>query len=108
MIMLKKQEPIKKQQLPNEVYERVFKDLNDGKLAIDMIGEDEQEYFDDLHLLTNKKFVYAMNVSEEMMDTPEEKLKRNYWSKKCKSRANLFAKLEADMIEMTEGERKEF
>jgi ribosome-binding ATPase YchF (GTP1/OBG family) len=25
----------------------------------------------DLHLLTNKKFVYACNVSEEMMDTPE-------------------------------------
>jgi ribosome-binding ATPase YchF (GTP1/OBG family) len=89
------------------VYERVLKDLNDGKLAIDMISEDEQEYFDDLHLLTNKKFVYAVNVSEEMMDTPENKLREIIGVKNAKV-VPICAKLEADMIEMTEGERKEF
>jgi len=30
----------------------------------------------DLHLLTNKKFVYACNVSEEMMDTSESELQK--------------------------------
>jgi len=40
-----------------------------------VISEDEQEYFKDLHLLTNKKFVYAANVSEDMMDISEEELK---------------------------------
>lgn len=89
------------------VYERVFKDLNEWKLAIDMISEDEQEYFDDLHLLTNKKFVYAVNVSEEMMDTPEEKLREIIGVKKTKV-VPICAKLEADMIEMSEQERKEF
>jgi len=72
-----------------------------------MISEDEQEYFDDLHLLTNKKFVYAVNVSEEMMDTPEEKLREIIGVKKAKV-VPICAKLEADMIEMSEQERKEF
>lgn len=89
------------------VYERVLEHLNDGKLAIDVISEEEQEYFDDLHLLTNKKFVYAVNVSEEMMDTPEEKLREIIGVKNAKV-VPICAKLEADMIEMTEGERKEF
>jgi ribosome-binding ATPase YchF (GTP1/OBG family) len=30
----------------------------------------------DLHLLTNKTFVYACNVSEDMMETSEEDLKK--------------------------------
>lgn len=90
-----------------EVYERVFKDLNEGKLAISVISEDEQEYFDDLHLLTNKKFVYAVNVSEEMMDTSEEKLSEIIWVTNAKV-VPICAKLEADMIEMSEDERKEF
>lgn len=103
----KKARANKEAAVAQEVYERVFKDLNDGKLAIDMIGEDEQEYFDDLHLLTNKKFVYAVNVSEEMMDTPEEKLREIIGVKNAKV-VPICAKLEADMIEMAEGERKEF
>jgi len=40
------------------------------------LNEDELEYIYDLHLLTNKKFVYACNVSEDMMDTPEEELRK--------------------------------
>lgn len=103
----KKARANKEAAVAQEVYERVLKDLNDGKLAIDMIGEDEQEYFDDLHLLTNKKFVYAVNVSEEMMDTPEEKLREIIGVKKAKV-VPICAKLEADMIEMSEQERKEF
>lgn len=103
----KKARANKEAAVAQEVYERVLKDLNEWKLAIDMISEDEQEYFDDLHLLTNKKFVYAVNVSEEMMDTPEEKLREIIGVKKAKV-VPICAKLEADMIEMTEGERKEF
>jgi len=30
----------------------------------------------DLHLLTNKEFVYTCNVSEDMMDTSEDELKK--------------------------------
>lgn len=103
----KKARANKEAAVAQEVYERVFKDLNEWKLAIDMISEDEQEYFDDLHLLTNKKFVYAVNVSEEMMDTPEEKLREIIGVKNAKV-VPICAKLEADMIEMSEQERKEF
>jgi ribosome-binding ATPase YchF (GTP1/OBG family) len=53
-----------------------MKELNEGKLVNDMeLSDDEQEYFNDLHLLTNKTFVYAANVNEDMMDTSEEELK---------------------------------
>jgi len=31
---------------------------------------------EDMHLLTNKKFVYACNVDEEMMDESEDNLKK--------------------------------
>ena len=89
------------------VYERVLKDLNEGKLAIDMVSEDEQEYFDDLHLLTNKKFVYAANVSEDMMDISEEKLREILGIKNSKV-VPICAKLEADMIEMSFEERELF
>jgi len=40
-----------------------------------VISKEEQPYFKDLHLLTNKKFVYAANVSEDMMDISEEELR---------------------------------
>ncbi len=92
-----------------EVYERVLKDLNEGKLAIELISEEEQEYFRDLHLLTNKKFVYAANVSEDMMDTPESELKSILWITNPTVRVvPICAKLEADMIEMTMEERDLF
>jgi ribosome-binding ATPase YchF (GTP1/OBG family) len=40
------------------------------------LDDEELEAIIDLHLLTNKEFVYACNVSEEMMDTPEEELQK--------------------------------
>lgn len=91
------------------IYERVLKDLNDWILAIDSIKEDEQDFFRDLHLLTNKKFVYAANVQEDMMDTSEEELKTILgltW--KDVRVVPICAKLEADMIWLTDEERKNF
>ncbi|MDD5769906.1 MAG: redox-regulated ATPase YchF [Candidatus Gracilibacteria bacterium] len=89
------------------IYERVFKDLNEGKLAIDVIKNEEQEYFLDLHLLTNKKFVYAANVSEDMMDISQEELQEIIGVKNSKI-VPICAKLEADMIEMSLEERENF
>jgi ribosome-binding ATPase YchF (GTP1/OBG family) len=40
------------------------------------LSEDELETIYDLHLLTNKKFIYACNVSEEMMNSSEEELQK--------------------------------
>lgn len=93
-----------------ECYTKVLEKLNDGKLVIDIgLTIEEQEYFKDLHLLTNKQFVYAANVSEEMMDTSEEELKTILWITNSSIRVvPICAKLEADMIEMTSQERNEF
>lgn len=90
------------------VYERVLKDLNDWKIALSVINEEEQEYFQDLHLLTNKKFVYAANVSDDMMDTPESELQKMLWLSSDIKVVPICAKLESDMIEMSETERENF
>ncbi|MBW7954768.1 redox-regulated ATPase YchF [Candidatus Gracilibacteria bacterium] len=90
------------------IYQRVFQDLNNGKLAGSVIKDEEQEFFKDLHLLTNKKFVYAANVSEDMMDLDESKLQEILGVSVDTKVVPICAKLESDMIEMTEGEREDF
>jgi len=105
----KKARNSKEAQETQKVYERVFNDLNEWKLALDLISDEEQEYFEDLHLLTNKKFVYAANVSEDMMDIKEEDLKNVLWITSKETRVvPICAKLEADMIEMSLEERSSF
>jgi ribosome-binding ATPase YchF (GTP1/OBG family) len=60
-------------------------------------------------LLTNKEFVYACNVSEDMMDASEEELKKVLGLENTKNRiVPICAKLEEDMIGMSEEEKKEF
>ena len=91
-------------------WELVMNKLNDWILVSNMwLSEDEQEHIYDLHLLTNKKFVYACNVSEDMMDTSEDELKKLIWISDSETKViPICAKLESDMIEMTSAERKEF
>lgn len=106
----KKARSNKDAQVAQEVYERVLVQLNEGKLVIDMwLNDEEQEFFKDLHLLTNKKFVYAANVNEDMMDTPEAELKSILGITNPHTRVvPICAKLEADMIEMSDEEREMF
>jgi GTP-binding protein YchF len=92
-----------------ETYEKVKKLLEEEKLVSNMwLTEDELEHIKDLHLLTNKKFVYACNVSEDMMDASEEELRKIIWVWEDTKVVPICAKLEADMIEMSDEERKEF
>ena len=84
--------------------------LEQGIIVNDMdLTEEEWEDIADLHLLTNKKFVYACNVSEDMMDTSEEDLKKLIWITSQETRVvPVCAKLESDMVEMSEEEKHEF
>jgi len=92
-----------------ETYKKVKQKLEEGILVSNMgLTEEELEHIADLHLLTNKQFVYACNVSEDMMDTPEEELRKIIWVGKNEKVVPICAKLEADMIEMTPEEKKEF
>ena len=92
------------------VCEKVLEELERGVLVTDMwLSEEEKDSIYDIHLLTNKKFVYACNVSEDMMDTPEEELKAIIWVTNNNTRVvAISAKLEEDMVEMSITERKEF
>ena len=93
-----------------ETLETVLEKLESGILAFSMNLTDEQkEHIRDSHLLTNKQFVYACNVSEDMMDSSEEELKKIIGVDDPKIRVvPICAKLEADMIDMSPEERKDF
>jgi len=88
-------------------YETVLEKMNEGMLAIDAIPTEQQEYYTDLYLLTNKKFVYAINVAEDMMDASEDTL-REILGIPNATVVPICAKLEADMIDMTLEEREAF
>lgn len=97
----------KKLQETQDKYRAVFEWLNKWKLAKDLISIEDQDIFHDLHLLTNKPFVYRANVSEDMMDISESELKDILWVTDSKVVA-ICAKLEEDMIGMSKEEKKEF
>jgi ribosome-binding ATPase len=90
-------------------YEKILEELNSWKLVSNMnLSDSILESIVDLHLLTNKKFVYACNVSEEMMDTKEEELQKLIWVSENATVIAICAKLESDMVEMTLEEKEEF
>jgi ribosome-binding ATPase YchF (GTP1/OBG family) len=92
------------------VCEKVKGLLEQGTIVNDMgLNEEELEDIRDLHLLTNKKFVYACNVSEDMMDTSEDELKKLIGITSDETRVvPVCAKLEEDMVEMSADEKHEF
>ena len=93
-----------------EIYKKVKEHLENGGLVYTMdLSDEEKKVIRDLHLLTNKPFVYAVNVSEDQLDMTEDELRDLIWihDKKIPVVA-VCAKLEADMIDFDENERKEF
>ncbi len=92
-----------------EVYKKIEIELNKWICVHNMeLEEEELEAIHDLHLLTNKEFVYACNVSEDMMDTPEAELQKMIGVSENTKVVAICAKLEADMIEMSIEEKVEF
>ena len=100
----------KKFQVVLDTYNKVFEDLNKWILVNDMeLTDDEKEVLEDMHLLTNKKFVYACNVDEDMMDESEANLKKLLWITNPETRVvPISAKLEEDMLDMSLEEKAEF
>ncbi|MDA9129139.1 redox-regulated ATPase YchF [Candidatus Gracilibacteria bacterium] len=89
--------------------EKVLEKLEAGDLASNIeLNEDEQEHLKDSHLLTNKQFVYACNVSEEMMDSCESELQKLIGVSDNTKVVPICAKLEEDMLEMSLQEKTEF
>lgn len=93
-----------------KVFESMLEWLNKWNLAISLdLNEEQKEHLKDLHLLTNKQFVYVANVNEDLMDSSEDKLREILWiTDKNIPICPICAKLEADMIDMSNEERKAF
>ncbi len=93
-----------------ETYTKLKKHLETWKLAITLdLNNEEKKHIKDLNLLTNKPFIYALNVSEDQLNLTEEELRWivDIYDEKIPVVA-ICAKLEEDMIEFNDIERKEF
>ena len=93
-----------------DIYARLKTHLEDGKIAslLDMTDE-EKLAVADLHLLTNKPFIYAVNVTEDKVNTPSDELRAITGITDSKIPVlPVSAKIEMDMLEFSEAEKKEF
>ena len=92
------------------VYDKVKTALESGVLVRTMdLDEEEFEHLYDLHLLTNKPFIYAVNVDEDGINTSEAELRAITGVSDVKIPVlPICAKFELDMMGFSEDERKEF
>ncbi len=93
-----------------DVYNRLKIHLEEWKIAslMDMTDE-EKEAISDLHLLTAKPFIYAVNVTEDALLTSESELRNitGIFDQKIPV-LPVSAKIEMDMLEFSDDDRKSF
>ena len=92
------------------IYDQVKAALEAGKLARMMeLTEEEFEHLKDLHLLTNKPFVYAVNVDEDKVLSTEAELRLLTGVTDTKIPVlPICAKFEIEMLELSESDRSEY
>lgn len=93
-----------------EIYNRVKSQLESGKIVslLEMTAE-EKNMISDLHLLTNKPFIYAVNVTEDKIQTPESELREMTGIVDNKIPVlPVSAKIEMDMLEFSDEDKKMF
>ena len=95
--------------------ERVKERLEDGKLAIgfETEDEDEEEYFENLNLLTAKPVIYAANVGEEDLandgaDNAGVQAVREYAKETGSEVFAICAQIEEEISELDDEERQMF
>lgn len=93
-----------------EIYARLKEHLESGKIASLMeMTDDEKKAIYDLHLLTAKPFIYAVNVAEDKLQTPEVELREMIGVHDAKIPVlPISAKIEMDMISLDDEEKKFF
>lgn len=93
-----------------EIYEKLKPHLEAGNLAITLELEDEQKaLLRDLFLLTNKPFIYACNVAESQISLSEEELRKSTGiTDKNIPVLPISVKMELDMMDFSEEDRKEY
>lgn len=93
-----------------DIYIRLKSHLESGKIASLMEMSDEEKLaVEDLHLLTNKPFIYAVNLEEGKVNTPLMELRTITGIIDPKIPVlPVSAKIEMDMIEFSDEEKKMF
>ena len=83
--------------------------LESGQLAINFErSTEESDLLKDLFLLTNKPFIYAVNVDEEGVLKTEAELRNLTGVDASAPVLPISAKLELEMMEFSEADRKEY
>lgn len=93
-----------------EIYEKLRAHLESGKIAslLDMT-DDEKKMIADLHLLTAKPFIYAVNLAEDKILTPESELREMIGVHDEKIPVlPISAKIEMDMLDFSDEEKTMF
>ena len=93
-----------------EIYEKLRAHLESGKIAslLDMT-DDEKKMIADLHLLTAKPFIYAVNLAEDKILTPESELREMIDVQDEKIPVlPISAKIEMDMLDFSDEEKAMF
>lgn len=93
-----------------EIYEKLRAHLESGKIAslLDMT-DDEKKMITDLHLLTAKPFIYAVNLAEDKILTPESELREMIGVHDEKIPVlPISAKIEMDMLDFSDEEKTMF
>lgn len=93
-----------------EIYAKIKTQLEDGKIVslLEMTDEEKNSIID-LHLLTNKPFIYAVNVAEDAINTPEAELRAITGIADTQIPVlPVSAKIEMDMLEFSDEDKKSF
>lgn len=93
-----------------EIYNRVKEQLEAGKIvSLLEMSDEEKLMIADLHLLTNKPFIYAVNVTEDKINTLESELRAITGISDTQIPVlPVSAKIEMDMLEFSDEDKKMF
>lgn len=92
------------------ILKKVKEALEDEKLAINVdLDDEEQEFLKELHLLTNKPFIYIANLKEEDLSTFDtEKAKKDLNLGENQQILPISAKVEEDLVGFSDEEVNEY
>lgn len=97
-----------------EVLDKLKSHLESGKLAISFErSDDDNKFIKDMNLLTDKKVIYALNVSEDDVandgaNNEHVKRAKEYAKANGSEAFVLSAKVEADLQDLDDSEKEEF
>lgn len=102
----KKSKKDKKFALESEILEKVKQTLNEGQPALSAgLTNEEEKIIGSFNLLTLKPFIFIFNISEKELDKDFKKIKKNLPKGLI---IPICAKLEAELLELSEDEQREY